>query len=182
MEARNPSPSPVRVLIRPPPSSSASTTTTTGNPSSTPPPPSSDGVVVIGFIARRHDDSTHLLNRVIDSNVFASGNLDKPLLVDDEEAKEWFKRRRISYFRDRDKGILFLHFSSTRCCSVHDSFEPSVGFDSVVEEHEFGDLQGMLFMFSVSCFLLHCFNLIEVLKIIFNFIFNFGLIVLSLLN
>ncbi|XP_058779759.1 uncharacterized protein LOC131653586 [Vicia villosa] len=154
METRNPSPSPVRVLIRPPPSSSASsssstsTTTTTVHPSSAP-PPSSDGVVVVGFISQRHDDSTHLLNRVIDSNIFASGNLDKPLLVDDEEASEWFKRRRISYFRDRDKGILFLHFSSARCSTVRDSDEPSPGFDSVVEEIEFGDLQGMLFMFSV---------------------------------
>lgn len=163
METRNPSPSPVRVLIRPPPSSSASSSSSssaTVHPTSAP-PPSSDGVVVVGFISRRHDDSTHLLNRVIDSNVFASGNLDKALLVDDEEASEWFKRRRISYFRDRDKGILFLHFSSARCSTVHDSDETSPGFDSVVEEHEFGDLQGMLFMFSVSLFHHHCFNLIE---------------------
>lgn len=149
MEARNPSPSPspVRVLIRPPPSSSTSTTTTAPSSSAPPPPPSTDNVVVIGFISQQHDDSTHLLNRVIDSNVFASGNLDKPLLVEDEEAKEWFKRRRISYFRDRDKGILFLHFASTRSSFVHDS--PSPGFDSAVEECEFSDLQGMLFMFSV---------------------------------
>ena len=151
MEARNPSPSPspVRVLIRPPPSSTTSTTATAPSSSAPPPPPpSTDNVVVIGFISQQHDDSTHLLNRVIDSNVFASGNLDKPLLVEDEEAKEWFKRRRISYFRDRDKGILFLHFASTLSSFVRDL--PSSGFDSVVEECEFGDLQGMLFMFSVS--------------------------------
>lgn len=167
METRNPSSSsPVRVLIRPPPSSSSAppSSSTTVHSSSAPPPPSSEGVVVVGFISQRHDDSTHLLNRVIDSNVFASGNIDIPLLVDDEEAKEWFMRRRISYFRDRDKGILFLHFASTRFFpSVHDFTEPSLGFDSVREEHEFGDLQGMLFMFSVSRFNHHhhCFNLIE---------------------
>jgi len=106
MEARNPSPSPspspVRVLICPPLSSSTSTTTT---------------VLLIGATTsfsfyRQHDDSTHLLNRVNDSNIFASGNLDKLLLIEDEEAKEWFKRRRISYFHDRDKGILFRHFTS----------------------------------------------------------------------
>lgn len=171
MEARNPSPSQVRVLIRPPPSSTSSST---DRPSAAP-PPSSEGVVVVGFISRRHDDSTHLLNRVIDSNVFASGNLDKPLLVDDEEATEWFKRRRISYFHDRDKGILFLQLSSTRCPATHASPEPSPGFDSVVEEHEYSDLQGMLFMFSVSRFYHQCYSLIvyitfgEALIVIFLF-------------
>lgn len=29
--------------------------------------------------------------------------------------------------------------------------ESGSGFDSPVEEHDFGDLQGLLFMFSVSC-------------------------------
>ncbi|KAK7272184.1 hypothetical protein RJT34_28628 [Clitoria ternatea] len=143
MEPRNPSsPSQLRVLVRPPSSSD--------HPSPSPPiPRSSDGVVVVGFIARRHADSTQLLNRVVDSNAFASGGLDTPLFVDDEEASEWFKRRRISYFRDHDKGILFLHFSSTRCPAIHASVDHSPGFDSAVEEHQFGDLQGMLFMFSV---------------------------------
>lgn len=124
MEPRNPSPSPspVRVLIRPPSSPSSSSSTSSDHPSPAPAaslPRSSDGVVVVGFIARRHDDSAQLLNRVIDSNAFASGNLDAPLLVDDEEAKEWFERRRISYFHDHDKGILFLQFSSTRCPAIH---------------------------------------------------------------
>ncbi|XP_027341751.1 uncharacterized protein LOC113854752 isoform X2 [Abrus precatorius] len=151
MEARNPSPSPsqspVRVLIRP--SSSPSSSSSDHPSASAPLPRSSDGVVVVGFISRRRDDSTQLLNRVIDSNAFASGNLDTPLFVDDEEAREWFKRRRISYFHDLDRGILFLQFSSTRCPAIHADVEPAPGFDSVVEEHEFGDLQGMLFMFSV---------------------------------
>ncbi|KAG5022920.1 hypothetical protein JHK82_018818 [Glycine max] len=82
-------------------------------------PRSSDSVVVVGFIARRHDDSTQLLNRVIDSNTFASGNLDMSLLVDDEESKEWFERRIINYFHDHGKGIFFLQFSSTHCPAIH---------------------------------------------------------------
>ncbi|KAJ1436284.1 hypothetical protein SESBI_04315 [Sesbania bispinosa] len=45
-------------------------------------PSSSKGVVVVGFVSRRHDDSAHLLNRVIDCNVFASGN------IDNEEARD----------------------------------------------------------------------------------------------
>ncbi|KOM44143.1 hypothetical protein LR48_Vigan05g174800 [Vigna angularis] len=156
MEQRNPSPSPspVRVLIRPPSSPSPSTTdhpspSPSPSPSQAPLPRASDGVVVVGFIARRHDDSAQLLDRVIDSNVFASGNLDAPLLVDDEEAREWFERRRISYFHDHERGILFLQFSSTRCPAIHTAADVATpGFDSAVEEHEFGDLQGMLFMFS----------------------------------
>ncbi|KAK7261292.1 hypothetical protein RIF29_27601 [Crotalaria pallida] len=152
MESRNPSspsPAPFRVLTRPPSSS-----TTSDHPP--PPPPLSDGVVVVGFISRRQDDSTHLLNRVIDANAFGSGNLDTPIILDGDgdEAnnnnnKDWFKRRRISYFHDHDKGILFLQFCATRCPIIHGFSEPSQGFDSVIEEHEFGDLQGMLFMFSV---------------------------------
>ncbi|XP_061345397.1 uncharacterized protein LOC133291191 [Gastrolobium bilobum] len=159
MEPRNPSPSPspssssVRVLIRPTQSSSSSSSSTSDHPSAPPHSSSSEGVVVVGFIARRHDDSAHLINRVIDSNVFASGNLDKPLFVDDDEARDWFKRRRISYFHDHDKGILFLQFCSTLCPAIHGSGgggpETAPGFDSVVEEHDFGDLQGMLFMFFV---------------------------------
>ncbi|KAK4286408.1 hypothetical protein QN277_002968 [Acacia crassicarpa] len=174
-----PKPSQVRVLIRPPPSpnppttsssssslpppplptpipssgrssSSSSATSSTSSSSVSPSlPRSSDGVVVVGFISRRSDDSTQIINRVIDFNVFGSGNLDERLFVDEDEARDWFKRRRISYYHDDEKGTLYLQFCST-CCPAIDGFsEPSPGFDSVVEEHEFGDLQGMLFMFSV---------------------------------
>jgi len=157
MEQRNPSPSPspVRVLIRPPSSPSPSSSDhPSPAPSQAPLTRASDGVVVVGFVARRHDDSAQLLDRVIDSNVFASGNLDASLLVDDEEAREWFERRRISYFHDHERGILFLQFSSTRCPAIHPAADVAPpGFDSAVEEHEFGDLQGMLFMFSVCHFL-----------------------------
>ncbi|KAM1100061.1 hypothetical protein ACFX2I_006606 [Malus domestica] len=41
-------------------------------------------------------------------------------------------------------------FCSTRCPALDDGSSDSVsGFDSPVEEHEFGDLQALLFMFSV---------------------------------
>ncbi|MED6108199.1 hypothetical protein PIB30_021336 [Stylosanthes scabra] len=149
---RNPSPSPVRVLIRPPHSPSpppplppSSSSSSSDQP---PAPPRSDGVVVVGVIARRHDDSAQLLNRLVDSNVFGSGGLDEPLLLDDDDAREWFSSRRISYFRDRDNGILFLQCCSTRCPVINGFEDPALGFDSVAEEHEFGDLQGTLFMFS----------------------------------
>ena len=156
----------VRVLVRPPPiststSSSASQTplpsrTASPDPSTSLAPSSpspslsvarfSDGIVVVGFIGRRPDDSIQLINRVIDSNVFGSGKLDKKLDVEKEEVRDWFKRRRISYHHEEERGILFLQFSSHRG-SV---FDAEIDYDSAIEEHDFGDLQGMLFMFSVS--------------------------------
>ncbi|KAK7364507.1 hypothetical protein VNO80_13223 [Phaseolus coccineus] len=49
------------------------------------------------------------------------------------------------------EGILFLQFSSTRCPAIHTAVNIALlRFDSVVEEYEFGNIQGMLFMFSVS--------------------------------
>lgn len=170
----NPNPSSsMRVLIRPP-SSSASTTpapTLNSTPSISqaarlPPPPvpsssdqpsssshprSSDGVVVVGFIGRRLGENAQLINRVIDSNVFGSGNRDKSLLIEKEEVRDWFKWRRISYYHEEQKGILFLQFCHNQCPAMEDGLEKvPLGFDSVVEEQELGDLQGMLFMFSVS--------------------------------
>ncbi|XP_008465419.2 uncharacterized protein LOC103503038 [Cucumis melo] len=160
-----PNSSSVRVLIRPPPLSTP--TSSSSSPSPTPLPPHSalpepstsfspslpspslprfsDTVVVVGFIGRRPDDSIQLINRVIDSNVFGSGKLDKKLDVEKEEVREWFKRRRISYYHEEERGILFLQFSSHRS-SV---FDAEAGYDSEIQEHDFGDLQGMLFMFSV---------------------------------
>ncbi|EXB65308.1 hypothetical protein L484_025387 [Morus notabilis] len=42
-------------------------------------------------------------------------------------------------------GILFLHFSSVLCPGFDD------GFGSAMEDdHDFGDLQGLLFMFSTA--------------------------------
>lgn len=79
----------------------------------------------------------------MDSNTFGSGRLDKGLDVEKEEVKRWFESRRISYYHEEEKGILFLQFCSTR------SSESDSDFDSVITEQEFGDLQGLLFMFSV---------------------------------
>ncbi|KAF4346848.1 hypothetical protein G4B88_015469 [Cannabis sativa] len=164
MESPNPisnSSSSVRVLIRPPSSTTLSSTPTLASSSTsqtaplsssiqTPHPPSSDGVVVVGFIGRRPEITTHLINRIVDSNVFGSGSLDENLRIDKEELREWFKWRRISYYHERRRGVLFLHFSSNLCPAFDDGvLESGSGFDLAMEEHEFGDLQGMLFLFSV---------------------------------
>ncbi|KAK8543421.1 hypothetical protein V6N12_015970 [Hibiscus sabdariffa] len=150
MDSSNP-PS-MRVLTRPPPSPISTS-------SSNPPPPlppsspslprSPDGVVVVGFISRRPDDSSQLINRVVDSNVFGSGQTDRVLSLDKDELKDWFKSRRISYYHEEDKGILFLQFSSNGCPVFDGSLASGSDFDGVLEEREFGDLQGSLFMFSV---------------------------------
>ncbi|OMO90397.1 Smg8/Smg9 [Corchorus olitorius] len=143
-----PNPPSMRVLTRPPPSpipTSSSDPTPALPPSSPSLPRSPDGVVVVGFISRRPDNSSQLINRIIDSNVFGSGQLDRVLSLDKDELKDWFKYRRISYYHEEDKGILFLQFSSKGC----PVFDGSLDFDEVLEEREFGDLQGLLFMFSV---------------------------------
>ncbi|KAK9279848.1 hypothetical protein L1049_013530 [Liquidambar formosana] len=169
-------PSSMRVLIRPPssptPISSSPSpppppipSTTPPDPTLPPPNPSSlpssslprfpDGVIAVGFIGRRPDDLTQLINRILDSNVFGSGNLDTDWSIEKEglgeEVKSWFKRRRISYYHEEEKGILFLQLCPTRCPAMEEGFseESHSGLDSAVEEHEFGDRQGMLFMFSV---------------------------------
>lgn len=157
----NSNPASMRVLIRPPPSSTATSYSSPSSQtipipsSSSSDPPSTDGVVVVGFIGRSPDDSAQLINRILDSNVFGSGNLDKTLCVEKEELRDWFKWRRISYYHEEQKGILFLQFCSTRCPAMDDGFSDSgSGFDSAFKENDFGDLEGMLFMFSVSFFLL----------------------------
>ncbi|KAI3676971.1 hypothetical protein L1987_86588 [Smallanthus sonchifolius] len=168
-----PNRSPMRVLIRPPPSSSITPPSTTTVPpplatiihqSPTPslpplPPPSSPfrqtGVVVVGFVGRRKGDVSQLINRIIDDNVFGSGDADVALgfektgEVVSEEVRVWFKQRQISYYHEEAKGILYLQFCSSECPVMEGFSEISNGFDSVFEKQEFGDLQGMLFMFSV---------------------------------
>lgn len=149
----SPNPLPMRVLTRLSPAP-VSLLTSSADPASAPAtapsrPCSQDGVVVVGFIGRRPDDSAQVINRVLDSNVFGPGNLDKSFTVDKEEVKGWFKCRRISYYHEEEKGILFLQFCSTNCPAFDGFLDPGSGFDSIVEEREFGDLQGLLFMFSV---------------------------------
>ncbi|GMJ15488.1 hypothetical protein HRI_005218000 [Hibiscus trionum] len=148
----SPNPHSMRVLTRPPPSpvpTSSSNPPPPLPPSSPSLPRSPDGVVVVGFISRRPDDSAQLINRVVDSNVFGSGQTDRVLSLDKDELKDWFKYRRISYYHEEDKGILFLQFSSNGCPVFDGSLASGSDFDGVLEEREFGDLQGLLFMFSV---------------------------------
>ncbi|XWS71557.1 hypothetical protein CRYUN_Cryun03dG0148000 [Craigia yunnanensis] len=148
----SPKPPSVRVLARPPLSplpTSSSDPTPPLPPSSPSLPRSLDGVVVVGFISRRPDDSSQLINRVVDSNVFGSGQIDRVLSLDKDELKDWFKYRRISYYHQEDKGILFLQFCSNGCPVFDVSLSSASDFDGVLEEREFGDLQGLLFMFSV---------------------------------
>lgn len=112
---------------------------------------------MVGFIGKRHDDVAYLMNRIIDFNVFGSGGLDRPIFVEKpdfavtEYMKSWFECRNISYYHDEEKRILYLQFSSTRCPMMMEgkNMESKLGFDSILEDHEFGDLQAMLFMFSV---------------------------------
>lgn len=68
----------------------------------------------------------------------------------ENEIKDWFKDREISYFYDETKGVLYLQFCSTNCPVMDGFSEVENGFDSGFEKQEFRDLQGMLFMFSVS--------------------------------
>lgn len=146
-----PSQPPVRVLTRPqPPSLSLSSSTLSASPPPPPQQPSSSGVVVVGFISRALHDSSQLINRILDANVFGSGNLDKPFWVENDGVGEGLKCRRISYYHEVEKGILFLQFCGAQCPRMEAEAVSQLGFDSMVEEREFRDLQGMLFMFSVS--------------------------------
>ncbi|CAK7332161.1 unnamed protein product [Dovyalis caffra] len=145
----------MRVLTRPPTPTPVPgpipTSSPDPQPSSQSHPRSLEGVVVVGFLSRSPDPSPHLINRVLDSNVFGSGHLDKTLFVDKEEVKDWFKKRKISYYHEEEKGFLFLQFSSTRC-PIIGGFSNS---GSGLEELEFEELQGLLFMFSVCHVILY---------------------------
>lgn len=144
----------IRVLVRPPPAP------THPLPPQPPPPPDSspphkNGVVVVGFIGKRHHDVAHLINKLIDYNVFGSGNLDTPFRLQPDkiypEVTEWFKSRNLSYYHDEEQGILYLQFSMCDCLFAEEvSARGRIGFESVLEDQDFGDLQGLIFMFSVS--------------------------------
>lgn len=154
----NPNQPSMRVLTRPPASAPmpASAPDAAQSSSSQSKPRSLEGVVVVGFVSRSSDHCSQLLNLVLDSNSFGSGNADKLLSVENEELIDWFKWRRISYYHEDDKGILYLQFCSTRCPVFHCSSDSGLGLDSVLDEREFEDLQGLLFMFSVSFLTCFC--------------------------
>jgi len=79
-----------------------------------------------------------------------------------EEVRDWFQSRRISYFHDQEKGMVFLQMCSTKCPATRGAAvagkgeKVNLGLDSVIDELEVRELQGLLFMFTVS-FLLHTF-------------------------
>lgn len=96
----------------------------------------------------------HLINRVIDSNVFGSGHLDTSFRLEpggiNQEMSRWLDSRKLSYYHDEVQGVLYLQFSSVQCpVNEGGPSEFGIGLESVFEDQEFGDLQGLLFMFSV---------------------------------
>lgn len=112
---------------------------------------------MVGLIGRRSDDVSFLINRILDANIFGSGNLDRNLHphLDSEAKKSWFRNRRISYFYDEEKGIVFLQFTSPRSPLLDHSSSSSfngttdAGLDSILEEEDSSDLRGLLLMFSI---------------------------------
>ncbi|XP_058108313.1 uncharacterized protein LOC131251562 isoform X2 [Magnolia sinica] len=149
-------------------SSSLLTSSSSSSSSSQSQSPSLEGVVVIGFIGRRSDDTSQLINRILDGNVFGSGNLDRDLasgfhklqLEEEETGPRLRPHPRIGYYYEEEKGIVFLQFEpsfspSTSLCSITDG-SSSLAADgrevclySVLEEQDSDDLLGMLVMFSV---------------------------------
>lgn len=102
-----------------------------------------------------------LLNRIVDSDVFGSSCRDMPFHIDgeegvSEEVRDWFQSRRISYFHDQEKGMVFLQMCSTKCPAMRGAAvagkeeKVNSGLDSVIDELEVRELQGLLFMFSVT--------------------------------
>lgn len=149
----------IRVLVRPPPALTVPLPPQPPLPTPPPPPdpypPPKNGVVVVGFIGKRHHDVAHLMNKIIDARVFGSGNLDTPFRLEpdkiNQDMSKWFESRKLSFYHDVDEGFLYLQFSSVRCPVIDEgSLEPRFGLESVFEDQELGDLQGLVFMFSVS--------------------------------
>jgi protein SMG8 len=172
----------VRVLSRAPlpsttPTTSPSLSVPSFNPSPPPTGPPHDGIVAVGFMGSSSSaDLCQLINRVIDSNTFGSGRLDRDLLGSD--GSDWFRNRKVSYHFDAEKSIVFLQFSSS--LSPLSSLTLSRSSDRVngsmpeLEESELDDLKGMLFMFSVSFYIFY-FNFLNVclVKITCGFIVIF---------
>jgi len=107
--------------------------------------------------------------------VFGSSCWDKPFDIGDqegvgEEVRDWLESHRISYFHDRENGMVFLQMCSTTCPVIRGvavagkEQEVFSGLDSVIDELEFHELQGLLFMFAVSC-LLHTFCAFIVIRV-----------------
>ncbi|XP_020680209.1 uncharacterized protein LOC110097908 [Dendrobium catenatum] len=144
-------PPPPNLNPTPAPSSSSSS-----DPLTTSVSPSPIGVVVVGFLGSKPStDLTHLINRLLDDNVFGSANLEKNIptsLIPD--ATDWFDRRRIGYHYEPEKGMVYLLYSPSSpsrllLLSSSTSDERDEGAISVLEECEAEDIRYMLLMFSV---------------------------------
>ncbi|KZV39325.1 hypothetical protein F511_23462 [Dorcoceras hygrometricum] len=150
MDTRTPS---MRVLVRP---TSTPPLPPNPRPSPTPPEPTSAspqaGITVVGFVGKCREDVALLINKIIDSNVFGSGNLERSFPFEggdsNPEIDKWFRTRRLSFYLN--KGILYLQFSTSSFpLTSQEVLETRPALVSVFEDHELGDLQGLLFMFSV---------------------------------
>ncbi|KAK3189895.1 hypothetical protein Dsin_029456 [Dipteronia sinensis] len=106
-----------------------------------------NGIVFVGVISRKHDESSQLINRVLGTNAFGSGRREKTLDINKEELNHWIESRRINYCHEEGKRSFLLQFCSTMCHVLRESSDSESVFDSVVEENEFWDLQGLFFMF-----------------------------------
>ncbi|KAH9326312.1 hypothetical protein KI387_006490, partial [Taxus chinensis] len=153
-------------------------TSTTVSSSSAQSPSTANGVVVVGMVGRSQDDVTHLLNRLLDAHIFGSGNRDVDLFDLEEEAQHeeeveekgnevkqnncrfkvsnrrttaaWFKKKRISYYLDEEKGVVYVQYAwgSPRLALLREDLS-SQEYPSVLDRHEADDLCGLLVMFSV---------------------------------
>ncbi|CAA7410544.1 unnamed protein product [Spirodela intermedia] len=137
-----------------PPSAAAPSPSSSGSPPAPRPPP--EGVAVVGFVGAE-DDVAHLINRILDASIFGAGG-DKDLYSavskDGDQWEEWFRHRRIRYYHEQEKGIVFLQFSTAPVMqswlSGGSGDERWDGrLDSFLEESDSDDLRGLLLMFSV---------------------------------
>ncbi|KAI6669938.1 hypothetical protein NL676_004823 [Syzygium grande] len=157
---------PVRVLTRPPiapPPPSPS-----DPPPPPPPPPAAAAAAVLLLVARSFPERRGGRSRRPERRLLVAAPQQGPRSprlrvgrrrpgppLGGDGAKEWFGRRRVSYYYDEERGVLYLQFCSTSCPAALPPSEVASGFDSFVEEGEFGDLQGLLFMFSVCHIIIH---------------------------
>lgn len=114
---------------------------------------------MVGFVGAE-DDVTHLINRILDDNIFGGGG-DKDLFSsvskDGDRWEGWFRHRRIRYHHEPEKGIVFLQFSTAPVMqswlSGGSGDEHRDGrLDFFLGERDSDDLRGLLLMFSVSYF------------------------------
>ncbi|KAI0510027.1 hypothetical protein KFK09_010627 [Dendrobium nobile] len=156
ISSSNPPPPNLNPTPAPSSSPSSSSSSSSSAPLTTSVSPSPIGVVVVGFIGSKPStDLTHLINRLLDDNVFGSANLEKNILTSlIPDATDWFDCQRIGYHYEPETGMVFLQYSPSSpsrllLLSSSTSDERDEGATSVLEECEAEDLRYMLLMFSV---------------------------------